>query len=115
MEKSERFSFWQGVASFTLPALTYFSLSGLIAFGFMSRLSLWLAVPIGLLLGAVILAAWIAGQGGTSTVLELNIASVILLVLVGIVVPIFVKARHRARHPHHKAAPHRLIPSTAKP
>jgi len=115
MEKSERFSFWQYVAFFTLPALTYFSLSGLIAFGFMSRLSPWLAVPLGLLLGAVILAAWIAGQGGTSTVVELNIVCLIFLILLGILVPVFIKLGHYRRHRHHKAAPHRIAPSITKP
>lgn len=109
-----RLSFWQCAACFTLPALAYFCLSGLIAFALTSRLSPWLAVPLGLVFGAVILAVWIAGQGGASTVVELNIASAILLILLSLLVPVFIKARHTRLHPHHRTlnppAAHSMVP-----
>lgn len=110
-----RLSFWQYLAFFTLPTLAYLALAGLIASVLVLRLSPWLAVPLGLILGAIILALWIAGQGGTSTVVELNIASVILLMLLGYLASGFVQIRHRALHRHYKAAPHRPVPSIAKP
>ncbi len=102
MEKGQRITFWEYLAYFTLPALTYFSLSGLIAYGLMLRFSPWLAVPLGLVVGSVILAAWIAGQGGTSTVIELNITCAILLILLAIFAPVVVKLRHSHLHRHHR-------------
>lgn len=97
-----RLTFWQYVAYFTLPAVAHFSLSGLIASVFMLRLPPWLAFPLGLFLGTVILALWIAGQGGASTVVELNMASAILLILLGLLVPAIIKTRHARLHPHHR-------------
>lgn len=97
-----RLTFWQYVAFFTLPTLAYLALAGLIASALMLRLSPWLAVPLGLILGAVVSALWVTSQEGASTVVELNISCIIFLTLLGFLVPVIIKVRHNRLHPHHR-------------
>ncbi len=110
-----RLLFWQYVAFFTLPVLAYLALAGMVASALMLRLSPWLAIPLSLILGTVISVLWVTSQEGASTVVELNIWCFIFLIVLGFLVPVFIKLAHHRRHPHHKAAPHRSVPSMAKP
>ena len=81
----------------------------------MLRFSPWLAVPLGLVVGAALFAAHLFAQGGTSTVIELNIACAILLILLAFLVPVFVKVRHAHLHPRHKTKNHRTLRSLTSP
>ena len=101
---------WHMVAYLTLPATAWLSISGAAAALLALRLPLWAAIPLGLILGALFFGVWLLTQGGTSTVVELNVASVLLLLLAAVLVPVVVKARHNAQHRHHQ----RLHPTSAR-
>jgi prepilin-type processing-associated H-X9-DG protein len=78
-----------------------------------SYLPHWLAIPLGIISGVVVgsVCAYIAVQGiasGASTLLEVNVSCCILLVLVGILFPIFGKAREKARQTNCKSTLKRI-------
>ena len=94
--------FWHTALSLILPAAAWLGVSATAGALLSSRLPMWAAVPLGLILGALLFAIWLMSQGGASTVVELNVASVILLALLAFFVPVVVKLRHNAQHRHHK-------------
>lgn len=95
---------WQLV----LPVVTWLSVSGIACVVLASFLWLWIAVPLGLLIGTLFFAGWLVGMGGASTVQELNIASFILLVLMTILIPVFMHGRDKARQKQHKTQTHEV-------
>lgn len=97
-------TFRQGIFFFTLPVLTWLAACLGIAYIASTHLSLWLALPLGFVAGTAVMAFWIYSQGGASSVIELNAGAAILLILMLIVVPVFIRVnqvRQRRFHHHH--------------
>lgn len=98
-------TFWQSTSYFALPVVTWLVVCLCIAFPASFRLGPWLSFPLGFMLGTGAFAVWIYAQGGGSTVVELNVGSAILLILVLILAPVFIKARHQVRTRRHHHVP----------
>lgn len=67
-----------------------------VSLGCMALLPWWLAIPLGIVLGAGLFAVLIFTMGG-STVFEMGVASTIYLALFLLLIPVFSRARDKAR------------------